>query len=229
MNYRKVIEDCGGILDAEKTGEHYVYTSGRHGGLYIEKRRFLKDPVAAGQLADGFADELWESFCGCTPFMDVFLGAQVCGAKFENYIAMSYLNSRVSKNNSYEAQQKIICIEAEKKIVKRKEALFLRDEYKKDISGKKVLLVEDIINTGKTIFELIDLVHGSGGEVIGIGSIWNRGDIDGNTALKYVRSRYNTPFFIFFSLVTEKLESYSKKDCPYCRKGIPISKEHGHG
>lgn len=32
MDYRKIIEDCGAILDVKETGEHYRYTSGWHGG-----------------------------------------------------------------------------------------------------------------------------------------------------------------------------------------------------
>ena len=229
MNSKKIIEDCGAILDAKKTGEHYKYASGKHGEIYIEKRQLLKSPIIASQLANEITRKLWEyapsetteithTFAGFFKSnITVFLGAVVSGAKFANYIALSYIDILVSLEliNLHLINKQILCIEAEMDTLRYK-TLVLKRNYNKDVKGKKIFIVEDVINSGATIMRLIELVVASGGEVVGIGCIWNRGD-------------FNLKDIPLISLVNEKLESWDENDCPFCQKGIPLSKTYGHG
>ena len=240
MDYRKFIEDCDAILDAGKTGEHYKYTSGEHGGIYIEKSRLLKNPIIASKLAS----ELTQKICEYGPNgiikvtdtstivpvkdIDIFLGAMTGGVKFANYVALSYIYILIN-SAFYDPYKEIMCIEAkkqkpyvhcnageyggEREVVESH--FILTKDHKADIKDKKVFIIEDIINTGYTISGLADLVVINGGEIAGVGAIWNRGGI-----------KITKPFYC---LVNEKLESWNEKDCPFCKKGIPLSKTYGYG
>lgn len=236
MDCRKFIKDCGAILNSTETEEHYKYASGKHGGIYIEKSVLLKNPIIASQLANKIVNDLCEcslnKTIGAIDFItdiDVFLGAIVGGAKFANYIALSYLDALVWITAAeFPVRHKVLCIEAEKEIREhfvcdesgidtlRNKTLILKRNYAKDIKGKKVFIVEDIINSGATVTKLIELVVAAGGEVIGIGCIWNRDD-------------FKSSRIPLISLVNEKLPSWEEKDCPFCKKGIPLSKTYGHG
>lgn len=78
--------------------------------------------------------------------------------------------------------------------------------------GEKVLVVEDVITTGGSTKEVIDVVKSFGGEVIGVGSIIDRsgGTID-----------FGAPFQ---SLARIEVGTYEEKNCPLCKKDIPITK-----
>ena len=71
--------------------------------------------------------------------------------------------------------------------------------------GEKVLIVEDVVTTGKSAYEAIKVVEEHGGEVVGIASIVNRssGDI-----------RYP-----LYSAVDLDLKTYQAEDCPMCKAG----------
>jgi len=78
--------------------------------------------------------------------------------------------------------------------------------------GEKVLVVEDVVTTGGSTQELMALVRSRGGEVIGVGSFVDR---SGGAV------HYEVPFE---SLVTLKVESFAKEECPLCQKGLPFTK-----
>lgn len=74
-------------------------------------------------------------------------------------------------------------------------------------NGMKVLLVEDVITTGGSIIEVYNLVKSMGADVIGIGSIIDRtgGEIT-----------FEVPYK---SVISMKVESFDKQDCPICKEG----------
>lgn len=87
------------------------------------------------------------------------------------------------------------------------------------MTGKNVLIVEDIINTGGTVKNIVDLVRSLDGRVFGISAICNRGDA--------TKKSLGVPELI--SLVNIKLISWPEKECPLCQKGIPVNVEFGKG
>lgn len=237
MDCRQILENCGAILNCKDTGEHYQYASGRHGEVYIAKMLALSNPWIASQLAEEMARYIFARDAG----VGIFLGAQTGGAKFANYVTLSYLDILI-KHDLYEVDTKILCLETEKKILelvemhggksgveyavpppnteyvlRKEEEIFLREEYKELIEGKKVAIIDDVITTGKTTQKLIDLARRAGGEIVSIGNMWNRGNFQlfGNIPL--------------LSLITEKLESWPADNCPLCQQHVPISKKYGHG
>lgn len=78
--------------------------------------------------------------------------------------------------------------------------------------GENVLVVEDVVTTGGSVKEVINLVNSLKGNVIGVGSIVDRSDGKVN---------FEVPFK---SVVSLYVETYEKEECPLCKEGIPLVK-----
>jgi len=76
--------------------------------------------------------------------------------------------------------------------------------------GERVLLVEDVVTTGKSTREAAKVVADHGGLVFGFASILNR-------------SGKPNPFDApYESLLTLDLETYEAADCPLCKSGVAL-------
>ena len=79
--------------------------------------------------------------------------------------------------------------------------------------GQRVLIAEDVVTTGGSVKEVMELVKEAGGEIVGIGSIVDRtgGKID-----------FGVPYKSAFSM---DITSYEADECPICKSGeIPLVK-----
>ena len=76
--------------------------------------------------------------------------------------------------------------------------------------GEKVLGCEDVITTGGSVKEVIELVEKEGGEIVGIGCIVERGMVEFKYPLK--------------ALIKVEVKNYSPFECPLCQKKIPLVK-----
>ena len=81
--------------------------------------------------------------------------------------------------------------------------------------GEKVLIVDDILTTGKSIREILELVSGQDGEVIGIGVLVNRSE---------EKHDFGVPLFSCLHSITP---TYKSQDCPLCAAGIPLTRPGG--
>jgi len=81
--------------------------------------------------------------------------------------------------------------------------------------GDRVLVVEDVVTTGGSVREVIELVKEAGGEVVGVGSIVDRtgGKID-----------FGVPFK---AVVSVEVESWEPEECPLCKAGAPAPVKPG--
>ena len=77
--------------------------------------------------------------------------------------------------------------------------------------GTRVLIVEDIVTTGGSVREVLDVVKSEGGVPVGVGLLVDRsgGKVD-------------------FGVRTEPLlrldvEAYKPEECPLCQKGVPLT------
>ena len=67
--------------------------------------------------------------------------------------------------------------------------------------GEKVLIVEDIVTTGGSIKEVVDVVNKAHGDIVGIGLFVDR---SGGTA------------------------DFKPEECPLCKQGVPITERGSH-
>ena len=177
-----VLKEAGVLLEG-----HFLLTSGRHSDKYMQCAKIFQDakysvPLCA-ELAKQYKDDN----------VDVVIGPAI-GA-----IQMSY---EVGK------QLGVCNIFAERD---GDGVMTLRRGFTID-KGQRVLIVEDVVTTGGSVKEVMELVKKCGGEIVGIGSIVDRtgGKID-----------FGVPYRSAFSM---DIISYEAEECPICKTGIPLVK-----
>jgi orotate phosphoribosyltransferase len=78
--------------------------------------------------------------------------------------------------------------------------------------GERALVVEDVVTTGGSISEVIDLVKNAEAQLIGVGFLVDRSQN---------RISFDVPKF---SVIEMAVVTYNPDDCPLCKKGLPIVK-----
>ncbi len=78
--------------------------------------------------------------------------------------------------------------------------------------GQRVLVAEDVVTTGGSVREVLQLCRAQGAEPVGVAAVVDRtgGAVD-----------FRLPFW---SLVSVEIEVYPPNDCPLCQQGIPVVK-----
>ena len=75
---------------------------------------------------------------------------------------------------------------------------------------ESVVIVEDVVTTGRSTRETADVVRAAGGRVVGFACILNRSGRE---------NPFDAPFV---SLESMALETYSETICQICASGIPL-------
>ena len=163
---------------------HFLLSSGLHSPAYVQCAQLLQQPGRAGVVCAALA-ELWKE-----ERPDVVLGPALGG------ILVAYEVGRA-------LGARAIFSERENGIMTLRRGFTLE-------KGEKVLVTEDIVTTGKSAKETIEVIRGLGAEVIGVASIGNRNP--GN------------PFDVpFRALVKLDFPTYQADDCPLCAEmGPPV-------
>ena len=80
------------------------------------------------------------------------------------------------------------------------------------IPGSRALVVEDVVTTGESVKELIELLEEKGAEIAGVGAVVDRteGNVD-----------FGVPFR---SMMLMEHRTWEVSECPLCREGVPIDK-----
>ena len=179
----KKFEQAGAIQEG-----HFKLTSGVHSDTYIQCAQVMQYPGFMHNLCS----ELGRKFRG--EDIDVIIGPAIGG------IIISHVMAQVLG-----PWVRAIFTEREN----GKMTLRRSFEIKKD---EKVLVVEDVITTGGSVREVIDIVKERGGQVVGVGVLIDRsgGRIDFGVKMK--------------NLLTLDIKSYQPEKCPLCKKGIPVVK-----
>jgi orotate phosphoribosyltransferase len=76
--------------------------------------------------------------------------------------------------------------------------------------GERVVIVEDVVTTGKSTKETADVVAANGGLVFGFASILNRSGVD---------NPFSAPYE---SLLKLDLQTYEESKCTLCASGVPL-------
>lgn len=76
--------------------------------------------------------------------------------------------------------------------------------------GERIVVVEDVVTTGKSTLETTDVISKSGGLVYGYASILNRSGKD---------NPFSAPYESLLSLT---LETWEEAGCPLCRQGVAL-------
>jgi orotate phosphoribosyltransferase len=172
----------------EETGAllsgHFRLSSGLHSPNYVQCARLLEHPRNARLLGDALGDKL----AGLAPRKIV---APALGGVIIGYTVADAL------------QVPSIFTERKDGAMTLRRGFAIAD-------GERIVIVEDVVTTGKSTRETADVVAQHGGVVIGFASILNR-------------SGKSNPFDApYESLLALDLDTYEESACPLCAKGIAI-------
>lgn len=195
----KVLRDVGAVI----TESHLVYTSGKHGSMYVNKDALYPHTEETSLLCQLFA----ERFAGDS--VDVVIAPALGGIILSQWTAhhLSKLNNR-----------EVLGLYAEK--IEGTKDFVIKRGYDKLLIGKNVLILEDILTTGGSVKKVVELVHTMGGKIVGVGALFNRGNIQTTDVGGVPKLE---------ALVTMQLEAWEPNTCPLCKQGVPINTNIGKG
>lgn len=162
---------------------HFRLSSGRHSDRFIQKFRVLEDP----KILEPVGREIAQAFEDDRP--TVVVSAAIGG------IVLGYEVARALGT-------KAIFVEKEngEPVLRRNFELHADD---------RALIVEDVVTTGKSVLEVIDVVRKSGAQIAGVGLIVQRGAADFGVKTH--------------ALIDMPMLSYDPAECPQCTSGEPIT------
>ena len=214
-----------GSVGAFHDSDHYVYHSGRHGKLYINKDALYLHPQETDRVALSLA------FATLDVDVDVVVGSPIGGVILAHAVARALMELAnkfdVKSNEEIQEIQAVQQVEEIQVAYAEKQADDLGHEFKRDyaqhIRDRNVLVVEDIVTTGKTARSLVQAVHRNDGNVVGCVCIVNR------TGKKNPVNQRSLKIPFFHSLLQFDEPTYSPSRCPLCKQGIPINTTLGYG
>jgi orotate phosphoribosyltransferase len=158
---------------------HFRLSSGLHSDTYVQCSQLLKDPALALAAGGAIAKAVEKPV---DMVLSPALGAVVIG--FTTAAALECESIFAERVDGEMALRRGFALEP----------------------SAKVLLVEDVITTGGSILELASLVEEAGAEVVALGCIVQRGDIDDLDREVVALARVTA-------------ETWRPDDCPLCAKG----------
>lgn len=165
--------------------DHFLLTSGLHSPIYVEKFNVLQRPEYTEQLCKEIASRF------INDNVELVVGPMTGGILLAYEVAKNlgtrfFFTERVNGKMTF------------------KRGFAIKP-------GTRVLVVEDIVTTGGSVREVLDVVKGEGGVPVGVGLLVDRsgGKVD-------------------FGVRTEPLlrldvETYKPEECPMCKEGTPLT------
>jgi orotate phosphoribosyltransferase len=178
---------------------HFDYGNGYHGRVYLNPHQLFRHPSTIWRFAQDLIDliptELIQQ-------VEVVAGPATCGALLAHTIA-GLLDSRRSRAHPP-------CLFAP--IHNEPGGLSLRDFYRREIKGKRVLLADDVRNTGETLTKCAAIVKEAGGTVVATVEICDRMEAVTDAGVPNIALvEYKAP------------ENFTASACPLCQSAVPIT------
>lgn len=194
------LEAIGALLQ----NTHVVYTSGKHGSAYINKDSLYPHTALISRLCREIAQKFSHED------IDVVLAPVVGGVILSQWVA-HHLSEIMGRE--------VIAVYAEKK---EGGGFVLKRGYDQLVKDRRVLLVEDVLNTGGSIAQVVEAVSPllGRGKFVGLGALANRGGVTS------AQVHGVSPIFSLWEL---NLEAWDASKCPLCQQGIPINTRVGKG
>lgn len=170
---------------------HFKLNSGKHTDKYIYKDKIYCNSELFNECVDELTTKILKSNLEIDCVASPSAGGVVLGAP--------------------------VAIDLSKPLIygeKNGEGFKLRKCFREFVTGKNIIIVDDIYSSGKTISLLQKVIDENGGNVVGVFCIWNR-------SMQIELS--NRLFIGIKSLVTLIIPAYDDSDCYQCEEGLPIT------
>ncbi len=173
---------------------HFQLTSGRHSSAYIQCALVLQHPDIAERLGEELVARVREESAG----IPVKLSA-VCAPALGGII-LGHVVARALGVRAIFAER-----DAADGALKLRRGFYINP-------GETVLAVEDVITTGGSLKEIVQLVQSSGAKLLGVAAVAERSAAPVD---------FGTTKTVLLKL---PLKDYSPDDCPLCKEGTPAIK-----
>ena len=179
---------------------HFDYGNGYHGRVYLNPHALFRQPSLIWRLAQDLIAILPEDVIRAT---DVVAGPVMGGALLAHTIA-GLLDGRRHLTHPATSFAPLSADAAG--------ALSLRSYYRAVVAGKRVLLADDVRNTGETFALAREVIDRAGGHVIATAEICDRleSTVDAGVP-NFTLAEYPAP------------ENHRAAACPLCQAGMPIT------
>ena len=180
---------------------HFDYGNGYHGRTYVNAHQLFRHPSTIWRFAQDLIDLLPGELVQST---EVVAGPVTGGALLAHTIA-GLLDSRRSLTHPPCSFAPFNYDPAD--------GLTLRAFYRHEIKGKRVLLADDVRNTGETFSRCASLVQDAGGTILATVEIYDRLEAVVNL---------NVPNIALAEY--RATQNFKAAECPMCRAGQPITR-----
>ena len=170
----------------EETGAlltgHFRLSSGLHSPNYVQCAKLLEHPRNARALGEALASRIEKAQKIVAPAMGgVIIGYTVAQALDVPFVFTERKDGAMTLRRGFHIEP-----------------------------GERIVIVEDVVTTGKSTRETADVIAQHGGRVIGFASILNRSG---------KANPFDAPYA---SLLALELETFEERGCPLCAKGVPL-------
>jgi orotate phosphoribosyltransferase len=163
---------------------HFRLSSGLHSPNYVQCARLLEHPRNAAEIGEALAGRIRR--LAADKIAAPALGGVIIGYTTAAALGIPFI------------------------FTERKDgAMTLRRGFRIS-GGESIVIVEDVVTTGKSTRETADVIAASGGRVVGFASILNRSGRE---------NPFDAPYE---SLLSLSLETSDEKECPLCKRGVPV-------
>ena len=180
---------------------HFDYGNGYHGRVYLNAHRIFRQPALIWRLAQDLLEFLPEDIVAKT---DVVAGPVMGGALLAHTIA-GLMDGRRQLTHPPTSFAPLSPDESGK--------LALRPFYRTVVNGRRVLLADDVRNTGETLQDAKLAIEHAGGTVIASVVICDRLEAIVDLGVPdFALAEYAAP------------ENFPAAECPLCKSGVAITK-----
>jgi orotate phosphoribosyltransferase len=178
---------------------HFDFGNGYHGTMYLNPHQLFRYPSTIWRFAQNLIDVLPATVLD---MVDVVAGPVTGGALLAHTIA-GLLDSR----RPIAGEPMMFA-----PFTPGRQQLALSRFYERQVRGRRVLLVDDIRNTGQTFSRCAAIVRASGGTPIATAEIYDRMEAMADAGVpNFSLAEYKAP------------ENFPADACPQCRSGIPVT------
>jgi orotate phosphoribosyltransferase len=170
---------------------HFRLTSGLHSAQYLQCALVLQHPASAEKLGRLLAEELRQMLTGKIGIVvSPAMGGLIIGHEVARALAVPHIFTERDPQTRKMLLRRGFTVEP----------------------GEGALVIEDVITTGGSTRDVIELLRALGASVLAAGSIIDRSGGKAEVGVPRV------------ALATLQVESHSPDACPLCKLGIPVVK-----
>lgn len=200
---RQILIDSGAVL----TGDHFVYVNGEHGDGWIDKDAIFPQTELTAELCRMLAEAVGHIAVD-----------YVCGPATGGLIVSQWTAHHLRVPSLF-AQHGDEVVKSDGMDGALRPPFVLARGYDRLVRGARVLVVDDVVNTGHSIRQTAAAVADAGGEVAAAAALCTRGNATPQDV--------GCPNFVYLTEIL--IPSWPAARCRLCVDGLPINTRYAHG